>query len=104
MYNRLMTLYTSDMRILNACLYVCDTKKTFCYPENDLYEAYHQESWFQDLLSGKITHYQGYGPSLIEQTFFTDGKSQLTYKPAILIATSIINIQTGPLYFCQILG
>ena len=95
LYNRLMTLYTSDMKILNTCLYVSEARKTFYYLENDLYEAYHQESWFQDLLSGKITHYQGYGPSLTEQTFFTDGKPQITYKPAILIATGMINIQTG---------
>lgn len=95
LYNRLMTLYTSDMRIFNTALYISEVQKTFYYLENDLYEAYHQEPWFQDLLSGKITFYQGYGPSLTEQTFFTDGKPQISYKPAILIATSIINVQTG---------
>lgn len=68
LYNRLMTLYTSDMKILNTCLYVSEARKTFYYLENDLYEAYHQESWFQDLLSGKITHYQGYGPCRIRST------------------------------------
>lgn len=97
LHNRLMSIYTSDMRILNASIYVAEIQKSFSgdFFDENLYDVYHGETWFQEILSGERTNYTGYGSPLSTHIFLSDHNAQLIPHQAVIIASSIVSLNTG---------
>lgn len=63
--NRLVGMYTSDMQMVSASLYLKAAERTFSqdYRDGDLARALGAEPWFQAMLAGKQGSYTGFGPS-----------------------------------------
>ncbi|NCB31177.1 MAG: sensor histidine kinase [Clostridia bacterium] len=83
--NRLVGIYTSDMQMINAAIYLKSVQKTFSldYRDEDIAKALGGESWFWDVLSEKQGSYVGFGAGL-------SGEGRV-----IRLARSIRNIRSG---------
>lgn len=86
-HNQLATMYTSDMKVLRVSVYITEMGKTFSGDrfDYDLRAAYGSETWFNEFLSGTRTAYCGHGLSMVAK------------KPALFLASGIVNIQSGEL-------
>ena len=64
--NRLVGMYTSDMQMVNAAIYIKEAGETFSqdYRDNALDQALGEQEWFRGILAGERASYLGFGDSV----------------------------------------